>query len=258
MKIEKLSENQIRCTLTREDLVSRQIRLAELAYGSDKAKKLFRDMMEEAEYTVGFSTGNSPLMIEAIPTSPESIVLIITRVDDPEELDTRFSRFTKSDEENAAPGTESQNFIGADDILDLFQKFYESRKAEASSSEAKSSPAKSSPRSSSEKKETAEPAFLVKSFRFHSLDELIRASHAVSDSYAEQNTAYILSPPEEGCRLIVHGGQCPPETFNRTCNILSEYGTAEVLPQAREAWFEEHLTVLIRDRALQQLAKLPV
>ena len=48
MKIEKINENQIRCTLTRADLEERQIRLSELAYGSDKAKTLFRDMMQQA------------------------------------------------------------------------------------------------------------------------------------------------------------------------------------------------------------------
>lgn len=45
MKIERLNENQIRCTLSKEDLVNREIKLSELAYGSDKAKRLFRDMM---------------------------------------------------------------------------------------------------------------------------------------------------------------------------------------------------------------------
>ncbi len=41
MKIEKISDTQIRCTLTKEDLDSHQIRISELAYGTDKAKKLF-------------------------------------------------------------------------------------------------------------------------------------------------------------------------------------------------------------------------
>ena len=43
MKIEKINENQIRCTLTKEDLDSHQIRISELAYGTEKAKRLFRD-----------------------------------------------------------------------------------------------------------------------------------------------------------------------------------------------------------------------
>ena len=50
MKIEKINDNQIRCILTREDLEQRQIRLSELAYGSDKAKSLFQDMMRQAAF----------------------------------------------------------------------------------------------------------------------------------------------------------------------------------------------------------------
>ena len=46
MKIEKVNENQIRCTLTREDLASRELKISELAYGTEKAKSLFRDMMQ--------------------------------------------------------------------------------------------------------------------------------------------------------------------------------------------------------------------
>ena len=38
MKIEKINDNQIRCTLTLDDLAQRQLKLSELAYGSEKAK----------------------------------------------------------------------------------------------------------------------------------------------------------------------------------------------------------------------------
>ena len=86
MRIEKVNDNQIRCTLTSEDLANRKLKLSELAYGSDKAKTLFRDMMQQASFEFGFEAEDIPLMIEAIPVSAECIVLIITKVDDPEEL----------------------------------------------------------------------------------------------------------------------------------------------------------------------------
>ena len=54
MKIEKVNENQIRCTLTREDLASRELKISELAYGTEKAKSLFRDMMQQAQIQFGF------------------------------------------------------------------------------------------------------------------------------------------------------------------------------------------------------------
>ena len=93
MKIERINENQIRCTLSKTDLLERHLKISELAYGSERAKELFRDMMEQANIDFGFDADDIPLMIEAIPTSRDSIVLVITKVDSAEEFDERFSRF---------------------------------------------------------------------------------------------------------------------------------------------------------------------
>jgi adapter protein MecA 1/2 len=100
MKIERINDNQIRCTLNKSDLASRHLKISELAYGSEKARELFRDMMKQANSEFGFESEDLPLMIEAIPVSSECIVLIITKVENPEELDTRFSRFSDADEED--------------------------------------------------------------------------------------------------------------------------------------------------------------
>ena len=81
MKIERISDNQIRCTLTSLDLSSRGINLAELAYGSEKARNLFREMIQQAAQEVGFEAEDIPLMVEAIPLSSESIMLIVTKVE---------------------------------------------------------------------------------------------------------------------------------------------------------------------------------
>ena len=65
MKIEKISDNQIRCTLNKTDLASREIKISELAYGTEKAKSLFRDMMQQASYEFGFE--NVTKIIENTP-----------------------------------------------------------------------------------------------------------------------------------------------------------------------------------------------
>ena len=100
MKLERISENQIRCTLTRSDLAERELKISELAYGTEKAKALFREMMVQASDELGFEAENIPLIIEAVPISNECIMFIVTKVDDPEELDTRFSRFTPSSDDS--------------------------------------------------------------------------------------------------------------------------------------------------------------
>ena len=100
MKIERINENQIRCTLSNFDLSVRNMNLGELAYGSEKARSLFREMVQRAANEVGFEAEDIPLMVEAIPMANESVMLIITKMEDPEELDTRFSKFSPEEDEN--------------------------------------------------------------------------------------------------------------------------------------------------------------
>lgn len=95
MKIEKINDQQIKCTLTRKELEKRELKLTEIAYGNEKVKTLFRDMMREAELIYGFEADDVPLMIEVIPYS-DRVVVLVTKVEEPEELDTRFSRFAPS------------------------------------------------------------------------------------------------------------------------------------------------------------------
>src|SRR5574344_1937372 len=126
MKIEKVNENQIRCTLTREDLAARELKISELAYGTEKAKSLFRDMMQQASYQFGFEAEDIPLMIEAIPLSGDTIVLIITKVEDPEELDTRFSKFAPSVHEDMTDADVDNNigedyFDDTEDVLNMLR-----------------------------------------------------------------------------------------------------------------------------------------
>jgi NOL1/NOP2/fmu family ribosome biogenesis protein len=128
MKIEKISENQIRCTLNKADLSERHLKISELAYGSDKAKELFRDMMEQANIDFGFDADNIPLMIEAIPTSKDSIVLLITKVDNPDDMDAKLDRFGLSDlDASLDDGLEEDNEEDSvsPDIIDCFEQLHE-------------------------------------------------------------------------------------------------------------------------------------
>lgn len=259
MKIEKLNENQIRCTLTREDLANRELKLSELAYGSEKAKSLFREMMQQASYEFGFEANDIPLMIEAIPVSPDSIVLIITKVEDPEELDTRFAKFAPDTQESASSNSfTSLKPEGADDILNLFQKIREAKKAIAQKAkEAAGGDNASGNASSSAQEEDDKVASLdlTKIYGFERLNDVIHIAAILKGSYEGVNTLYKL--PDIGeYRLIISKSSHSPEAFNRICNTLSEYGYGMNHSPAAEAYLEEHATVLIRTDALQKLAAL--
>jgi len=93
MKIEKINDNQVKIILSNIDLAERNLRIDELAYGSEKAQALFRDIMAEAHLQYGFEAENLPLMIEAIPYSRDSITIIVTKVTNPPDLEERFKYF---------------------------------------------------------------------------------------------------------------------------------------------------------------------
>ena len=82
MKVERISDTQVKVILYSSDLSDRNINLAELAYGTDKTVGLFREMMEFAVAECGFKFTNAPLMIEATPLSVDSLMLIISAIDE--------------------------------------------------------------------------------------------------------------------------------------------------------------------------------
>lgn len=254
MKIEKVNENQIRCTLTREDLANRELKISELAYGTEKAKSLFRDMMQQASFEFGFEAEDIPLMIEAIPLNSECIVLIITKVEDPEELDTRFSKFAPSVHDGDGDLGEIIDGLteGADDILDLFKKLHENG---TSTPEAKNNQTATKKSSASSKSNKTEETELTRIFVFDSLNSLTSLSSILSEYYNGENTLY-KDTTENNYLLVISKGNHTPEEFNRVCNILSEYGTSKKSLSASSSYLEEHYTALISKNAIQSLKQL--
>ena len=260
MKIEKVNDNQIRCTLTKADLIDRELKISELAYGTEKAKSLFRDMMQQASYECGFEAENIPLMIEAIPLNSECIVLIITKVEDPEELDTRFSKFAPSvhdsDDAEAMEDLSSDGFEGADDVLDLFKKIQESKFHSAYDAETEKASASRAPEESEAQPENASSdKDLTKVFSFRHLNELARLAHVLKGFYGGASSVYKNEDSGSYALVLTKGGHSPEE-FNKVCNIISEYGAPERYSAASEAYLNEHCDLFIAENALQALAQI--
>ncbi|MBQ8280370.1 MAG: adaptor protein MecA [Roseburia sp.] len=261
MKIEKINENQIRCTLTKQDLAERQIKLSELAYGTEKVKSLFRDMMQQAAYEFGFEAEDIPLMIEAIPLSADTIILVVTKVEYPEELDTRFSKFSEPDpeyleEDSLLAGSQSMPPEGADDILGLFKKIQEERKKLIEKQKEDSFvPLKEL--NGKEKEETPVNVLvdITKLFVFQSLDEVTRVAHVLKGFYAGLNDLYKNEAVHQYYLLVSKSSETP-EAFNKVCNILSEYATQKTHTPGTEAFLKEHYHTLLSGNALQILAEL--
>ena len=251
MKIERINENQIRCTLTSLDLSSRNLNLGELAYGSEKARGLFREMIQKASNEVGFDAEDIPLMVEAIPLSGESVMLVITKIEDPEELDTRFSKFSPLSEdgaENLWGGLANELLEGADGLMELFKQNMLAANAPAVP-DSSDTAALQAPRTSTD----GDSAIQTRVYRFSSLDQVSDAANAVQTLGTVESKLY-KKPGTSQYYLVLSSQSADPVSFSRVCNLLAEYGEKIRTDVAGEAHYQEHYEVIIGADALQKLA----
>ena len=239
MHLEKISNNKIKCTLSEQDLKSRNLNLSELAYGGEKARQLFAEMLEQANEDFDFHAENVPITIEAIPVSREYLILIITKMDDvTNELDSRFSHFNipedfdenSSDYENEgdtslADADQGLHFTSIDDYLLKDEEPFPVKKPAVNST-------------------------MLYSFR--NLDTLIDLSLQLDTAYNGVNSLY--KDEMHGIYyLAVHQSHHLMDEFVRVCHLISEYGTHLDGGNATEAYYKEHYTCIARQTALQRL-----
>lgn len=267
MKIEKISDNQIRCTLSKEDLADRELRISELAYGTEKAKNLFRDMMQQASYEFGFEADDIPLMIEAIPISSECLILVITKVENPDELDTRFSKFSETNDDDMEDfdydSSEETDNSYADEIINSFAHLDEILDPESKNTEddtnfiplPKALGSKKPDKKKEEIKEITPVMNLMKVYSFDSLDDVIHLSNIVVFYYKGKNSLY-KNQDNKRYYLITYKSEHSPKEYNKVCNIISEYGKIERTTYASSSYFDEHFQIIIRDQAIQLLSTM--
>lgn len=287
MRIEKINDNQIRCTLNQKDLKDREIGIKELAYGTDKAKALFRDLMEQASYEFGFNSEDIPLMIEAIPLQPDALMLIITKIEDPDELDTRFSQFTddseyqdeddelyEDDEDSYLYDSDNAVYDDNDEADLLYEKSMDSTDAEEESDAplAFAATPKQGETSSSDdfitlpealgmeprpkqKPERSKDVSMI--YQFNSLEDVCQAAGNVISSELEDNTLFYNHKDNE-YYLIIYRCSMPQIQFNSICSIINEYATPVRQTYATIEFFKEHYEELVSNEAIQKLAQIPI
>lgn len=216
MRIEKINENQIRCILSKKDLADRQMKLSELAYGSEKARSLFRDMIEQANDEFGFEADDIPLMIEAMPLSGENIILQITKVENPEGMKDRMGNSWEDEQEEIEDGFLFPEIPGwtAEDF--------------------------------STKKQL---------FEFQSLSQIERVAQVLDGFYEGENDLY-KNQITNSFYLLMHKSMHTDEEFQKVCNVISEYAIHREYVAAKEAFLKEHGKLLVKGNALQILGKI--
>ena len=237
MKIEKLNDFQIRCTLTAEDLKENQVGLTDIVFCSDKARSLLRNMMQHASDDFGFDFSSSPsIMVEMRATSPENLVLTLTKMNGSEDMRRYMTGLASGMSgafgsfPSASSGDGSRPYL--EKYKNMFDKFFH--------------PINS-----------ADPALTegIRSFRFDSLDDVISASKAAGAGFSGINSLYRFGNGSN-YQLLVHCEKENAEEFASVCDTLSEYGLSLTCTPATENYLKEHGGLIIENNALQQLAYL--
>ena len=275
MRIERINDNQIRCTLSKHDLTERHLKISELAYGSDKAKELFRDMMEQANMDFGFEADDIPLMIEAIPTSKESIVLVITKVEDPDEFEEKFSKFgnvvNKFDDSvdeseeyydyDSEEDTEEDDDEYQGDLINCFEQLNQLiDNPESDGNNSEFVPLHELLRRAKKQKKLERSKIKQpvsdheRVYSFSSLNIVIGASKAVVRFYSGKNSMW---KDESTSRYYLFLSMKDNKTsFDKVCSILNEFGKKETLTYASPDYFSEHYKLIIKDDAIAKLSCL--
>lgn len=287
MKLEKLSDTQIRCTLSKEDLSQRQLHLSELAYGSEKAKELFRDMMQQASIELGFEADNIPLMIEAIPISNDCLVLVVTKVEDPDELDTRFSRFSKINMDDSFDEDfsdiddtdfEEMDFLDDEDNIDMDDEplpfspssDFDNADSDASTSSKERSAiddaldliapftqaiAQAKKEAMRKKKENRSSVQDCQYYSFQNFSQAAQLGAFLAPFFEGESSLYKDSF-SNNYYMILRKTQNENDTFHRACNIAADFGVRISASYATPAYFREHFETILEENAVEMLGEL--
>ena len=82
MKIERISYNKIKVTVTTLDMIKWGVSLDNFVQDTPEARELFFTLIKRAELETGFSFENSRLVVEAIPNKYDGIVFFVTKMEE--------------------------------------------------------------------------------------------------------------------------------------------------------------------------------
>ena len=119
MKIEKVTDDKIKITLTVTDLRNQNIDIADLSLDTPKAHTFFDDILEQAFDAFGFEVNDSPVIIEASPVSKDTLVIFISKVDKDSVFDRLKSHaeLFESVEEKVQPKKSSRKRVSKEPLL---------------------------------------------------------------------------------------------------------------------------------------------
>ena len=230
MKIERLSENQMRFTVWRQELEDHDIDISDIAGNkSGKADELLKMLMNRAKDEFGFEPESAPLVVEAMQVDQECMVFLVTKLEEGQELDPKYEYIQQIKEDlkkniNLLSGGKEQSIEG----------FIER------------------PAEKEVKKDNILPYVI---YTFTDIEKLITVAKKTENFYRSNNTLYI-TPDDVTYFLVASHNNNSDNEFKLLCRQLREFGKPYEFNYATKYYMDEHYRLVIRDSALQVLADM--
>ena len=229
MKIERLSENQMRFTVWRQELEDNDIDISDIAGNkSGKADELLKMLMNRAKDEFGFEPESAPLVVEAMQVDQECMVFLVTKLEEGAEIDPKYEYIQKLKE-----GLKQNINLLSPSKEPTVEGFIE-RPAEK------------------EKKDNILPYVI---YTFTDIEKLITVAKKTENFYRSNNTLYI-TPDDVTYFLVASRNTNTDGEFRLLCRQLREFGKPYDFNYATKYYMDEHYRLVIRDSALQVLAEL--
>ena len=246
MKIEKLSESQIRFTLWPSDLEDEDLQLSD--FSTDKTGKVDRmlhHMMDRAREEFGFDVNGSSIIVEATQVDNECVVFLITKIDGDTKVDSKYEYIRRLKEA-------IQN--NAELLRDRFSDVVIDRTADNKDSAETDGGIQTQNTQAAKPKPKLPPEYLI--YTFDDLDPVIKSAKMVSVFYDSDNSLY---KDKDGLYyLIATRNRNSVEEFNIAIRCFREFGKLLVVNYGTRYYIEEHYKCIIKDEALQTLGEMRI
>ncbi len=253
MRFQSVDENKIKIEITKEDLDERDLKIVELAYGSDKAREFFQEIMELAYDELGFDVNNIPILVEAVPMSLEEICIYVTKVTNPNELEKKLTSMPPKDSKN----NHTMN------LEELRKKLEEARDNVmgdiTSNKKTKNEVDEFMEQSNLENEEIIEPKVSksnrininIAIFSFENIDDASFATKRIP-SDIEFKSSLILN--KDRYYLTMETKKVTDQEFIKIENFLHEYGNKHISTIESKHYLLEHGEIIIKKDAIKVLS----
>lgn len=233
MKLEKINENSIRCTIGKKEIEDYKLELREIVSGEGNAPKFFRDIIIRAHEEFGFEPNDKPLVIEATASMPGNIVFTITKVDDMSNIDKvskMISRQREDDIKKSIHNKMKEAFgnwaLGSGDFEDAVGD------------------------SVGNEEDVSDEACV---YFFRDTKNLIKVAKQLKGIFDGNSYLYEFG---DGFVVILDDLDVDTTVYEYSVDILSEYADKTEFSDLYESMIKEHCNLIIDKDALDKLAEI--